>query len=376
MTVNTQPDSFSKYNMYTCTSFAATPEILAIRETAYSLIGSLSGQPSIDCSNELPITPDLSYRVASSPEFLRVYYHLILRLKTIFNKEFSFQKSPTLRLLNKNDIGHRFHVDTWAGYDPSIFTFWAPLSSFSPSSCLHLLSGEASQAALSQFTSHGLTLNEFSLLASPKSAPPTINLGDLVCFGSHIVHGSNSFDDVPHRISIDFRLSFLPPEALKASLRSTFAYSASLHPIIEGEASEVMSSTSSNELIYRQKSEHLLDVNCIYFSNLSHRHISHSIQRSIIRCFCNLHDFVMARSYSEIHGTTHCPQLQDVLFKYPLVPIVLFSIRSYDIFCDKTFKALQQLEYHQVGAYFALENIFIVPGFFEGYRSSLAKETF
>ena len=103
MTANTQPDSFSKYNIYTCTSFAATPEILAIRETVYSLIGSLSEQPSIDCSNELPITPDLSYRVASSPEFLRVYYHLILRLKTIFNKEFSFQKSPTLRLLNKHD---------------------------------------------------------------------------------------------------------------------------------------------------------------------------------------------------------------------------------------------------------------------------------
>jgi len=373
MTLNSRARFSDKYNEFTSTCINAYPEIVAIRESAYNLIESLSGLTNLDRNNELPITPDLSLRISSAPEFLKTYYHLILRLKAIFNKEFSFQKIPTLRLLNKNDSGHRYHIDTWAGYDPSIFTFWAPLSCFSSSSCLHLLSGEASHAALSKFTSHGLTLSEFSLLASPQSSPPKINLGDLVCFGSHIVHGSNSFEDVPHRISIDFRLSFLPPAALKASLRRTFLSSSSLTSLSEYHELDAICSTSACELIYDSNSEYLLGVNCIYFSNLEHQHISHSFQRSILRCYCNLNNFVMARSYSEIHGSSHCPQLQDVLLKYPFVPIVLFSIRSYDIFCDETFKVIKQLEYHRMGAYFALENIFIAPGFFESYRSTLFK---
>ena len=71
MTLNSRARFSDKYNEFTSTCINAYPEIVAIRESAYNLIESLSGLTNLDRNNELPITPDLSLRISSAPEFLK-----------------------------------------------------------------------------------------------------------------------------------------------------------------------------------------------------------------------------------------------------------------------------------------------------------------
>lgn len=292
-------------------------------------------------------------KVSESEDFIFAYNKLACFIMKALKIKGKIQKNPNIRVVRKGDHGTRFHVDSWAGYDPQTINVWMPLSFISSESGLFLLSNNDSIKLLSEFQENKLSLKEFDNRTVNYSRSKNIKYGEYLVFSGRTVHGSKLFNNQEVRISMDFRI--LPNNIVvsKNSLSKNF---------IEINSNDCNSSRVASKDINKYK-DSSLEVNVILFSARMHEKTSHDDQRAIISNFCIKNCFNPVRIFSEIYGTDDCPGLVDLIEKYPLVPIVLFSVKSYHLSNDATLKALSALEFHKVGACYALEDTFIGPNY-------------
>jgi len=181
-----------------------------------------------------------------------------------------------------------------------------------------------------------------------------ISYGQFLLFSGYIIHGSKRFTSRGCRVSLDFRIL---PDNISITKKSLLSNFVSLADVTRRERK------LSNKLRQQSHSLPFLEVNVLLYSSHANADVSHDDQRRVISDFCKQNGFKPVRTFSEIHGTDHCPGLVDLLEKYPLTPVVLYSVTSYDLSKPATFTQLSMLEFHRVGAYYALEKAFIEPGF-------------
>ena len=275
----------------------------------------------------------MGHEVTNSSEFKVIYKKFVKNLPLDYSKKIYYQNAPTFRIGLPNERTTSFHTDDMSsGHGRNISNFWVPLNNLNKFNCLWIVDSSKTKSIVHKFKNENLSILNLDQISTKYAKPIILNYGKFLKFSNSNIHGTvfNKSNDT--RISFDFRTLNGDINAGVKSLEEAFTP------------------------LEKYKENKTIDVISVVYSNFKMKHISHSAQRKIINDFCQSRKFKVFFEGAEWYNVDHYPLLNDLLRRFPLNPIIIFSKKCFDPVNNNTKPLLNMFKNHKGKIYFALEN--------------------
>ena len=245
------------------------------------------------------------YSVVHAESFQGLYHKLVNQVSSLLRFRVLCQRRPTVRIQRPEDSSIIFHIDEWAGHDKESLNVWFPLVNIHESASLGVVHPATTKALLESFYSGLISADELEQRSRDEAVFRSMNLGQVLLFGNHILHGTQVNRSENVRISLDFRLT---QKLISKNLHQRYI-----------EPWELM----SNDLHIAQCRE---AVYCIRSSNIL-EDMSFPEQRALIRSYCDRNSINLIAETHEIQcrPVPSLPLLTTLLKKHKGCDIVMVS---------------------------------------------------
>ena len=273
------------------------------------------------------------YQNLKNSNFQDIYYKIIKIVSfALRSTDLYFQKIPSFRIHRINQKSVNYHNDVWYGHGEKVINFWIPISNTNKQNTLWLSKYKDSLELNKKFKEEQLSILDVNKLAKKISSPQILKYGEILCFNTATFHGTTINSSNKHRLSFDFRI-------LKKNS------SPGTKPI--------------NEFYKSYKSKNITKKKCIayiYKRNPILKNLSHSVQRNIIKSFCQNNFLEILIEETEIYGVDHYPQLFYYIINSKLKNIVMTSVLCLPDDKNLRRKLIKKVIFHKKNLFFALEN--------------------
>ncbi len=305
--------------------------------------------------SKLPLVYEALYGVFEDSKIYEEYYSLLqTTIMPYYSNHFFIQSKPAIRIHYPGARTVQYHSDEWYGHGPEVFNFWLPLTKAENSNSLYVASIEDSAASLKYLETKKAIQPEIDDYLRKFCQPLSINNGDIYCFNSKIIHGSEINETPFTRVSVDFRL--LHPNKSSGTKKLNEFYlpfhDESLWPH-KRKANNVSMQFQFAGTAY------------IYPSYGFTKFFSAFNQRDIVKSYAKKNQIEILAEETEIHIMPHHPTLKSLVSGYPnksLNCVVAFSTLCLPESTEDRLEIYKKSIDHNIPIFFALENISIGNG--------------
>lgn len=297
----------------------------------------------------IPQLYEALYSAFDNINFYKEYYNLLKDYITPFySQRFLIQMKPAIRIQYPNQRTVQYHSDEWYGHGPEVYNFWLPLTNVNESNSIYISSPEDSDEALNYLEKSKAIQPEIDSHLRKFCNPIKMSHGEIFCFNSKIIHGTEVNITGKTRISIDFRLLH---EGNSSGTKKINEFYLPFH--YEEQWPHLKNATNLNQIEYKATSY-------LYPSNGFTKFFSAYNQRDIIRSFSKKNNIIILAEETEIHTMAHHPTLKSLTTGYPnpeLNCIVAFSVLCLPSDIEDRKEILTNSVKFNIPIFFALENI-------------------
>lgn len=267
------------------------------------------------------------YSRMDSLTFKDKYEELLDHLIETLGCDIAYQARPTVRIQWPGTRAGNFHIDTWVGHGKSTFNFWVPITETGQTNTIWIANQDDSEKLVSVLVDDKVSLKAFEDEARNHMYPINVSSDEIFIFNDKTLHGSIVSKEKDPRVSLDFRLATPPYDIGSKKIYHDYK----------------LRSNAERNKFNRQ-------CGTIVYSSGKYSHLSHIAQRLVIKEHCSKNNVVNVAEASEFYSTSHLPQIQEWIDKYPDREIVVFSK---DCFCNKEL-LFELANKHNPGIYDAL----------------------
>jgi sporadic carbohydrate cluster 2OG-Fe(II) oxygenase len=147
------------------------------------------------------------YDLFLTAEFIQPYENLCGQIiKEKFAGKAAYQRVPSVRIQMPGQTSVNYHTDEWYGHGHNVQNFWLPLTAVSGTNSLYVSDEQTSLSITEQIRGEKNSIEEMNKLARRACHPLSMKFGEVYCFNSHIIHGTERNDTDQTRVSFDFRM--------------------------------------------------------------------------------------------------------------------------------------------------------------------------
>jgi len=275
------------------------------------------------------------YKIVNNKSFNKIYFKLLTEIKKKLKlNNFYFQRIPSFRIQKKGLKSVNFHNDIWYGHGANVVNIWVPLTNTNKHNSLLLVDDDKTNLIDKKFKKNKLSLFEVNNLALKYSQPVIIKYGQFLHFNTSQFHGTSSNLSDENRVSFDFRILKINDDP------GTKSYD------------EFYSLYKNTKTIKKQNA-----ISFMYKQNFILSNLSHSIQREIIKSYCNSNNIEISQEETEIYGVNHYPNINYYIDNKKYKHFVLISILFLPQNKELRKILMRKIKENNLVIHFALENI-------------------
>jgi sporadic carbohydrate cluster 2OG-Fe(II) oxygenase/sporadic carbohydrate cluster protein (TIGR04323 family) len=210
----------------------------------------------------------------------------------MFRGKAAYQRIPSVRIQMPGQISVNYHTDEWYGHGYDVQNFWLPLVSVSATNSMFVANESTSREVTRTIRTGRKSITEINELARSVCSPLNMSFGEIFCFNSHIIHGTEMNATDKTRVSFDFRM------LLDGADRGLKDESFFVHP---GERSHDKPQKAAVGVIYIGKQEGFTKI------------ISQKNQVLLCNRYARENGISSFLSETELNGFTHHPVLWNMI---------------------------------------------------------------
>jgi sporadic carbohydrate cluster 2OG-Fe(II) oxygenase len=264
---------------------------------------------------------NIFYDLFHKESFLKVYHDFIeKKLSLVFDKNFEFQRIPSVRIAFPGDKSVNFHNDCWYGHDDKIINIWIPLTNVKKTQCLAFLDTKKNEDALEHFYREEPSLDYINEYCFKRSKFAEVDYSQFLIFPTKSLHGTVENISSEIRVSFDFRICFDSQYGHKNK-----NFFVSLEKIKQDKFQKIKESSSYKSLAIGYLNQKKI------FNKMV---ISQTIQQESIISYCKKNNLNLVKLETELVGFTKPINLENILFGNKVTTtkdIVLFSEKNLDL---------------------------------------------
>ena len=147
------------------------------------------------------------YDLFLTPEFTKPYDSLCGQIvERHFVGKAAYQRVPSVRIQMPGQTSVNYHTDEWYGHGHDVQNFWLPLTPVAGSNSLFVSDEETSLSVTAAIRGKMSSIAEMNELARGACRALNMKFGEVYCFNSHIIHGTELNETDQTRVSFDFRM--------------------------------------------------------------------------------------------------------------------------------------------------------------------------
>ena len=150
---------------------------------------------------------DAIYQLFADIEFQEMYDRLCCEIvEARYDCRVAYQHTPSVRIHMPGAKSVNYHTDEWYGHGHNVNNYWLPLVPVDGANSMYVLNEAVSKELESNMKIGRKSIEEMNASIQPHATALAMNLGEIYCFNSHILHGTVVNNTDSTRISFDFRM--------------------------------------------------------------------------------------------------------------------------------------------------------------------------